>query len=933
FLLPVPKADSQGIRLYLMASAKPESGLSSFTESGLARNARVYMRSGRDSSVYTYPPGPGGAEKAAEADSWRKISGTDSLSGSLDLADGKYLLQYRRLTIPELKEPYMAVGILISKAGAFAEADAQAARGLILLALTTVLSFCLAFFLGNAFLVRPLRLLSAAAHSLAGENPAAPAAFRGFRGEMNILAKAFEEMAASLDVRTQELITATLAADAASKAKSEFLSNMSHEIRTPMNTVVGMAYLALKTDLTPKLRAYVAKIYAAASSLLGIINDILDFSEIEAGRLVMERIEFKLEDLLKDIAAMISPQAEEKGLEVLFGVDANVPPALVGDPLRLGQILSKLLSNALKFTDKGEVIVSCTLDAVLGESIRLRFMIKDTGIGMSQEQQSTLFTAFTQADGSITRRFGGTGLGLTITKRLLDLMNGSIQIASEQGRGTTVTFTAIFGLPPFAPLDEPQQWASARILVVDGNTPARNALRGLLANIRFQADGAASPEEAFALLKQADAAKNPYRIVLMDWRTPGMDGIEATYRLFSELSLSRRPAVLILADSDSSEIEPQAKKAGAAGVLYRPLDKSRLFDSLAGLLQGETAPFRGIRVAKATDSPSLEGLSILLVEDNPINQQVARELLESAGALVTVVDNGRLAVETIRATAGIPPFDLVLMDLQMPEMDGFEATRIIRSHAIYESMPIVAMTAHAMVEDRQKCLDAGMNDHIAKPVEIDKFFATLLRWVRPLSPRITLGRRAARPADPEEFSLPASAREGALNLPGLETEKALARLGNNERLFIKLLRQFVDYHDNTETDFRAALADGDQVGAQRIAHTLKGVAAAIGAADLSGQAALLEASFQDGPGDESGALAARCFSSLSLVQAMLREAFASAETEKQTPAAAADLSAEDKERLAELLDALTVYLQDFDAEAVAFASARQEALAVLLPAE
>jgi CheY-like chemotaxis protein len=293
-------------------------------------------------------------------------------------------------------------------------------------------------------------------------------------------------------------------------------------------------------------------------------------------------------------------------------------------------------------------------------------------------------------------------------------------------------------------------------------------------------------------------------------------------------------------------------------------------------------------------------------------------------------------VEVIRATAGIPPFDLVLMDLQMPEMDGFEATRIIRSYSIYDGMPIVAMTAHAMVEDRQKCLDAGMNDHIAKPVEIAKFFATLLRWVRPLSPRITLGGRAAPSKGRETPApfLPASAREGALCLPGLEAEKAMARLGNNERLFIKLLRQFLDYHSSTESDFQAALEAGDEAGAQRIAHTLKGVAAAIGAADLSDEAALLEASFLDGQRDESGALALRCFASLRQVQAMLKEAFAFAETEKQAPAATEEaLSAEEKNRLAEFLETLTAYLKDFDAEAVSFADARQADLASLLPAD
>jgi signal transduction histidine kinase/CheY-like chemotaxis protein/HPt (histidine-containing phosphotransfer) domain-containing protein len=943
-LLPVLNPSAGEIRHYLMVSVKPAVDMRDFPADGLPQHARIYMRDRSGQSACIYPPGPSGADSAAEEEAWREAAAADDLSESslLNIHGREYLLQYRRLTAPGLREPYMTAALLLPAADAFAASGAILIRSLSVLALSMVLSFSLAFLLGNRVLARPVSLLAEAARSLAGGNLAARSALRGFRGETGLLGKAFDEMAASLEARGRELVTATQSANAAGKAKSEFLANISHEIRTPMNAVIGTAYLALKSDLSAKPRAYVAKIYGAADTLLDIINDLLDFSLIEAGQLVMECREFKLEDLLRDIAGLISQRAEEKNLEVLFGVDANVPVSLVGDPLRLGQALTKILNNAVKFTEKGEVITSCTLDAVLGESIRLRFMIKDTGIGMTKEQQGKLFTAFTQADGSITRRFGGTGLGLIITKRLLELMGGSISIVSEQGRGTSVIFTAVFGLPPLAARGEGRERGriSARILVVDGNASGRDILRSMLLNLHFQADCAASPAEAFALIRRTDAAGNPYRVVIMDWRTPEMDGIEATYRLFSEVPLHRKPAVLILTDRGRSEIEEQAKKAGAAGVLYRPLNKSTLFDSLAEILHGDSRifPHTDSGSASRTDpeSPSLKGLSLLLVEDNPINQQVARELLQSAGAQVTVAENGRTGVDIIRATAGIPPFDLVLMDLQMPEMDGFEATRIIRSHDIYDSMPIVAMTAHAMLEDRQKCLDAGMNDHIAKPIEIDKFFATLLRWVRPLSPRITLGRRSAAAESPQmtAASPPASTREGSLYLPGLDTEKALARLGNNERLFIKLLRQFLAYHDNTETDFYSALDTGDTVGAQRIAHTLKGVAAAIGATALSNEAADLEASFLHGEQDKARVLAPQCFASLRKVHALLKDAFAASDPEKPAPTTgAAELSAEEKVRLTELLDTLAGYLNEFDAEAVSFATARQTSLASLLPAD
>ncbi|MDR2162286.1 MAG: response regulator [Desulfovibrio sp.] len=950
-LLPVADPGQGEPRGYFMASVRPESGLEIFSGNRLPGQARIYMRYGAG-PAYPFPPGSSPAEDSAVALARERIaegdgitggdgiSGDDGISGVVSVEGGGYLFQCLRLALPEGGRPYLTVEFVIPGTAAFAAAAADLAHDLLLLALTAVMSLTIAFVAGNRFLARPVRLLAQEARALAGGDLAARCACRGLGGEMELLGRAFDEMAASLEARNKDLVVAKVSADAASRAKSEFLSNMSHEIRTPMNAVIGMAYLALKTDLAPKQRAYVSKIYGAANTLLGIINDILDFSKIEAGQLSMERVEFKLEDLLDNIATLISQRAEEKGLEVLFGVDANVPAAMVGDPLRLGQVLTNVLNNAVKFTEKGEIIVSCTLDAVLGESIRLRFMVKDTGIGMTREQQGKLFTAFTQADGSITRRFGGTGLGLTITKRLLDLMDGSIQIISEQGRGTTVIFTAAFDLPPLdaGGAEGDSRGETVRILVVDDNEAARHIIQNMLVNLQFQADGASGPDQAFALLERADAEGKPYRVVLMDWRMPGMDGIEATYRLCSELRLSAAPAVFLVTDMGRSEIQIQAQKAGAAGVLYKPLNKSTLFDALAEILYGAPGGIRPLArkpgAAGAPETPSLEGVSILLVEDNPVNQQVAVELLQDAGAQVSIADNGRLALEAIRNTAGIPPFDLVLMDLQMPEMDGFAAAAAIRRYDIYSSMPIVAMTAHAMMEDRQKCLDAGMNDHIAKPIEVDKFFATLLRWVRPLAARKSLARGASSslPSAPESPAPSASAVEGALYLPGLDTEKALARLGNNERLYIKLLQQFLGHHGGTAAEFHAALDNGDEAGAQRIAHTLKGLAASIGAGALSEEAARLEACFNNEERGSARALAGACFLSLDTVLSLLREAFAAAETPREQEARGEEgFSREGKLRLTELLPPLAAYLQDSDAEAVSFVSAREADFASVLP--
>ena len=636
----------------------------------------------------------------------------------------------------------------------------------------------------------------------------------------------------------------------------------------------------------------------------------------------MEKTEFKLDDMLDNIAALVTHKADEKGLEVLFGVDANVPPSLIGDPLRLGQILTNLLNNAVKFTERGEVIVSCTLDAHMNDKVRLKFMIKDTGIGMTAEQQNKLFTAFSQADGSITRRFGGTGLGLTITKRLLEMMDGTISVVSEYGKGSSFIFTAVFGLPEGAQTSETHKLGeSARILVVDDNEPARRMLQTLLNGMMFRADCAESATEAFALLWQADG-EDPYRVVLMDWRMPGMDGIEATYRLFAELNLTHVPRVFITTAMGRSEVLQQAEKAGATGVLYKPINKSILFDTLSEALRGAGGSAPGEKRRSPREHVSLAGVHILLVEDNPVNQQVAAELLQDAGAQVTLAGNGRIAVDLIHQSLRTPPFDLVLMDLQMPEMDGYEAAGILRAEKAYDAMPIVAMTAHAMVEERNKCLAVGMNDHISKPIEVDKFFVTLTRWLKPAGGN--LRRVAALDETPE-------AGPSLHRLPGLNAGKAMARLGGNERLYTKLLRQFMDFYGDTQEKFSAAQQAGDNESAKRIAHTLKGLAGSIGAERLAGEAAYLESSFAGEDPAEIRRLAEACFASLTIVQQGLREYFA-AEQQQAAPQAAT-LSQEDLQRRTELLAGLSALLAEDDAAAGEYLGLHKDDLARLLPSQ